>query len=201
MPSANQTLYVVVGGKGTDATLGTDSPGGYNGGGLGTWDGGTSELPSGTGETSGGGGGATHIATTTGVLSSLSGNRSAVLIVAGGGGGASWNTNGGAGGGLTAGAGANAGTVIPAGFGYGANATGTGNGDGVGGGGGGYQGGRAYDYKSNSSNAEGGTGYIGGVTSASTTAGLREGNGYARITLYKRGSVACASEAKAGRSL
>ena len=208
VPSVGQTLYVVVGGKGTDGIEGQDSPGGYNGGGLGTWD-------NNDNETSGGGGGATHIATSTGVLSSLSGNSSAVLIVAGGGGGASWDTNGGYGGGATAGSGAGSGTSISGAFGYGADATGhTGNGDGVGGGGGGYQGGRAYDCKSGSSNAEGGTGYINTVllTDASLIAGNasmpnpaggnnitgKEGNGYARIIFYGNGGSAgsCVSAVK-----
>ena len=208
VPSVGQTLYVVVGGKGTDGIERQDSPGGYNGGGMGTWD-------NNDNETSGGGGGATHIATSTGVLSSLSGNSSAVLIVAGGGGGASWDTNGGYGGGAAAGSGAGSGTSISGAFGYGADATGhTGNGDGVGGGGGGYQGGRAYDCKSGSSNAEGGTGYIntGQVTDAILIAGNspipnhaggsmvvgNEGNGHARIIFYGNGGSAgsCVSAVK-----
>ncbi len=34
----NEKLYIYVGGKGADAVVGQDSLGGYNGGGLGTWD-------------------------------------------------------------------------------------------------------------------------------------------------------------------
>ncbi len=101
------TLYVNVGGKGSNSTstLNVTVPGGYNGGGYGS-------LNTTSGKVSGAaGGGASHVATATGTLGALSTNTSAVLIVAGGGGGAgesnyansntSYNSNGGAGGGLS----------------------------------------------------------------------------------------------------
>lgn len=57
-------------------------------------------------------------------------------------------------------------------------------GEGNGGGGGGYYGGFSNQSTGMNSNAlgGGGAGYIGGVTGGSTTNGVREGNGYARIT-------------------
>ncbi len=79
--TANQTIYITIGGQGNTTTSpGTIVAGGYNGGGQGY-----SYTDSRGGAS---GGGATHIATTTGLLSSLSSNQSNILIVAGGGGGA-----------------------------------------------------------------------------------------------------------------
>jgi hypothetical protein len=105
--ASTTTLYVNVGGKGSNSTttLNVVAPGGYNGGGYGS-------LNTTSGKCSGGaGGGATHVATLSGTLGALSTNTSAVLIVAGGGGGAgesnyannntSYNSNGGAAGGLS----------------------------------------------------------------------------------------------------
>ena len=89
-----QTLYICVGGSGSQAVRrkgGTGDmvvvSGGYNGGGNArTWDNSGDNYM-------GSGGGATHIATATGVLSSLSSNTAAVQIVAGGGGGSSYYLN------------------------------------------------------------------------------------------------------------
>ena len=198
--SYGQHFYVVVGGKGHDAVLGTgniviSAIGGYNGGGGGNCD---DDNESG-GEASGAGGGATHIAkavpsgSTNYQLRNYSSNRNDVLIVAGGGGGASWNLNGGAGGGETGGSGTTTGTIIYGGFGYGANAVGMGQDDGVAGGGGGWQGGNTCNASSGGSNAGGGSGYIGGVTEGTTTAGVRSGNGHARIVFYRNGGGSCVS--------
>ena len=151
-------LYINVGGKGTNATYQADAPGGYNGGGSGTWDYHDDEA-------AGGGGGATHIALESGLLSTFEDKQDKLLIVAGGGGGRSWGASGGSGGGFTGGAdGGNrtANQLEGYAFGQGQNATGTGNGNGHGGGGGGYYGG----YESNRSgdtidSGGGGSGYIG----------------------------------------
>ena len=199
--SSGQHFYVVVGGKGHDAVLGTgniviSAIGGYNGGGGGNCDD-DNEVG---GEASGAGGGATHIAkaapsgSTNYQLRNYSSNRNDVLIVAGGGGGASWDLNGGAGGGETGGSGTTTGTIIYGGFGYGANAVGMGRDDGVAGGGGGWQGGNTCNASSGGSNAGGGSGYIGGVTDGTTTAGVRSGNGHARIVFYRNGGGSCVSE-------
>jgi len=158
----------------------------------------------------GGGGGATHIATTSGLLETLSDKKSQILIVAGGGGGSGWyrcNVNkygtngpgyhygwGGTGGGS---AGGNSSHIYsdnswphptsgtgghnPS-SGLGGNSSGNtaSFGKGVSGangcGGGGYFGGGA------STGGGGGSGYIGGVSGGSTSNGVREGHGYARIT-------------------
>ena len=80
--TAETTIYIVIGGRGTDG-YGSGNPinyGGYNGGGTARGDC-DSNGPAGSG------GGATHIATDPGLLSALNGNRNAVLIVGGGGGG------------------------------------------------------------------------------------------------------------------
>lgn len=112
--SANQTLYINVGGKGASGTTSSAGNGGYNGGGNGTLATYDSVIRAG-----GGGGGATHIALSSGVLSSLSGKTSDILIVAGGaGGGMVFNSpynksDGGSGGGYIGGEGkANAGNDI-----------------------------------------------------------------------------------------
>ncbi len=187
-------LYVVVGGKGSDAVLGSGTvtitaPGGYNGGGGGTCD---DENSSSAGrEAAGGGGGATHIAKAAPSSGSdyqlryYNSNSADILLVAGGGGGGSYKEWGGTGGGASGGAGAGSGTTHSGGFGYGANAQGMGDNDGVAGAGGGWQGGNAYNTTSSASYAGGGSGYIGaaGLTSSSTTGGVvYENNGRARIT-------------------
>lgn len=176
-----ETLYICVGGWGQNA-----DNGGYNGG-----EGGQP------------GGGATHVAKRTGLLKTLADYKDDVIIVAGGGGGAE-RTRGGDGGGLVGGDGSgsyssiishgkggtqttggaagessNYGLAVPGGFGYG----------GVGDtwydygstGGGGWYGGGGVTY---AGGAGGGSSYIGHrhLTETSTTAGLKEGNGYAIIT-------------------
>lgn len=185
-------LYVVVGGQGK--TGGSTSSGGYNGGGYTISTYGT------------GGGGATHIATSTGELKKLANNKQSVLIVAGGGGGYAgragrpggngggasgtdgYNGCGGLGYGATqTAAGASGRNGSAAGFGFGGNQT-AGNGNGGAGGGGGWYGGGAggNDYSSfrdnDDSGGGGGSGYIGGVTEGTTTAGQNTGNGKAKIT-------------------
>ena len=171
-----ETLYICVGGLNT----------GYNGG--------EGDVP---------GGGATHIARRTGLLKTLVNYKDLVLIVAGGGGGAERIT-GGAGGGLTGDSGSggydyltrngaggtqtnggrggntsNYGDGQTGGFGYG----GHGNaGDSGPTGGGGWYGGGGVTY---AGGAGGGSSYISHpeLQNASTTTGVRIGNGYAIITL------------------
>lgn len=200
--TANTTLYIVAGGKGTDCpNIGVGiSTGGYNGGGRSyAWN----STANGTG------GGATHIATKTGLLSTLASDKSSVLIVAGGGGASASNnaggtTLGGYGGGENGGTGAvspnndedrgvggsqtagggyihntssfNA-TVPPSsgGFGYGGNGSTRG---GAGGGAGYYGGGGASVW----GGGGGGSGYVGNVTNGTTTGNINTGNGYAIIT-------------------
>ena len=156
--TAGDKLYINVGEKGNDGVIGIDVPGGYNGGGSGTWD-------HGDNESAGAGGGATHIALKSGLLSELSEDVDSVLIVAGGAGGKSWDTNGGSGGGFTggpAGDGRSADQTSGYQFGKGQNATGTGANNGHGGGGGGFYGG--YESSASGGNVDfggGGSGYIG----------------------------------------
>ena len=172
----NEKVYIYVGEAGINGDASTS--GGYNGGGNAGYYG-----------YSGGGGGATHIAKTSGLLSTLSSNRSTIIIVAGGGGGAgSLSPDGlsGHGGGLSGTDGYNSSTngASQTAAGTSPNGNGTfGKGathsyDGGGGGGGYYGGGAGNDDR----HGGGGSGYIGGVTSGSTSAGTRSGNGYARIT-------------------
>ena len=155
---AGEKLYVNVGGKGSDAVVGEDVPGGYNGGGIGTWDHGDNEA-------AGGGGGATHIAKESGLLSTFSSKVDKLLIVAGGSGGRSWSSGGGSAGGyaaLPAGDGRVANQLTGYQFGKGQDATGYGDSDGHGGGGGGFYGG--YESSRNGGSSDfggGGSSYIG----------------------------------------
>ena len=232
------TLYICVGGRGTDGIINATSTainaaGGYNGGGGGTPDGADDE-------TGGGGGGATHVAIAAPSLSTIAGyqlrnysnNKNDVLIVAGGGGGSSCQAPGGGGGGTEGchawygstigswqndnggggkGGGANSGYA----FGYGQDGSGAGNGNGVGGGGGGWYGGYINtDQVSGRVNAGGGgSGYLSNLlTDAQTIDGEHtmpkhdgtngtmtgnSGNGYVRITFYRRGIATCATQGKA----
>lgn len=92
--TSGKSLYLYVGGTGTDgSTSATTTAGGYNGGGSGYC---TASYYV------GGGGGATHIATVSGLLSTLSSYSTAcvngdsscpILIVAGGGGGSAYNSS------------------------------------------------------------------------------------------------------------
>lgn len=153
----NDILYVYVGGQGANATIGSNAAGGYNGGGLGTWDGTDNEA-------SGGGGGATDIRLIDGEWND-SESLASRIIVAGGGGGSSYNYIPGNGGGLS---GTSAYASSPMAtqtsgylFGIGQDGSGVGDSDGVAGGGGGYWGGRTADVKLESSGA-GGSGYVSG---------------------------------------
>ena len=187
----NSKLYVVVGGQGKSPSHGCGA-GGYNGGGNGC------DLSSG-GRFSGGG--ATHIANRSGILSSLANYKSDILIVAAGGGGGKTSEitrYGGAGGGLT---GSMAGNSISSGRGGTQTSGGSGmssdfctstagtfgqGGNGCqhssGGGGGYYGGGGGTRWGNDDGTGGGGSSYIGGVSGGSTTAGVRAGNGYAKIT-------------------
>ena len=80
--NSNGSIYINIGGKGTDNTN-VNNIGGYNGGGYSYNKGVTS------------GGGATHIALSSGLLSTLESNKSNILIVSGGGGGSSGDPEGG----------------------------------------------------------------------------------------------------------
>ena len=196
--SKNQILYVVVGGKGIDANHYTDGTS-YNGGGI------ASSPRS-------GGGGATHIATVTGLLKDLVNNKPAVICVAGGAGSnGGWAEDGDrykSGGGLvglgsptkiwlsytetattkgdTGGTQTGCGPDgIKGGFGFGGSTT-SGN---AGAGGGGWYGGNASGGGgvSYQTHGGGGSGYIGGLTNASTQAGVNSPgnlNGYAIISWH-----------------
>ncbi len=89
---AGTKLYVYVGGKGTDAKVGTTVAGGYNGGGKGDYDHQDDEA-------SGAGGGATDIRLTSGTWNNFESLKSRIMVAAGGG-GASYQMQGGYGGGL-----------------------------------------------------------------------------------------------------
>ncbi|MBK8143748.1 MAG: hypothetical protein IPK62_01490 [Bacteroidetes bacterium] len=172
-----QVLNIFVGGKPT-TNLGTNSPGGYNGGG-------------GAGQYGGPGGGASDVR----VGGTALGDR---VIVAGGGGGGNTGCpnhgTGGAGGGLIGSDGIGLQGFLPGGGGSqvaggvagaapgAAGTLGIGAGTGTnyhegGGGGGYYGGGSAY-----AAGGGGGSSYIGGVTGGSTTSGLQSGNGEVIIT-------------------
>ena len=133
----NQVIYAYVGGAGVNAILEKDSLGGYNGGGLGTWD-------KSDDETAGGGGGATDFRFVNGDFDNINSLNSRIII-AGGGGGASWANSGGYGGGFKGGIAGPNGNYSAQTSGYklgvGENAVGVGASDGIGGGGGGYYGG------------------------------------------------------------
>ena len=165
--SKNTTVYVVVGGASATPKQGQDTAGGYNGGGLGTWDQAANEVKDNTGEVGGGGGGATHIALKSGLLSTLENSKSDILIVAGGGGGANCQYSGGSGGGISGNQGENSGgtggnQTSGCTFGKGCNGEDVGNSNGVSGGGGGFYGGNINSLSSGNYNAGGGgSGYIG----------------------------------------
>ena len=189
--SKDQILYVVCGGKGIDKNHYTDGTS-YNGGGINV---------SGSPEFSGGagGGGATHIATATGLLRDLVDNKEAVICVAGGGGvnggyadedNAKWRCGGGLvglgsnpiyhvdydghtesfttkadTGGTQTGCGPDG---IQGGFGYGGNALGDGGAGGGGWYGGNGSGGGGVHQRTHGG---GGSGYIGGLTNATSIDG------------------------------
>ena len=191
--NSSVNIYICVGQKGGDHSTNTGGNGGYNGGGKGGngYQPGYSWVIVG----GGGGGGATHIATTNrGILINYKNYKTDLLVVAGGGGG----RNGGAGGG-NSGGGANSsyneytisGGTQTSGYAFGQGQDGktkTVGGDagaeGNGGGGGGFYGGFALQKEGAHSHCPGagGSGYIGGVTNGTTTAGIQSGNGKALIT-------------------
>lgn len=176
--SAGQTIYVYVGGSGSNSYYG-----GFNGGGSGY----------NSGSDSAGGGGGTDIRVGGNELN----NR--VIVAGGGGGNGCQNDAGGAGGGTNGdrGTGNNYGSPGSGGtqssggssggrystngsLGQGGNVTG---GYGGGGGGGGYYGGGAgYSDEGGGNAGGGGSGYIGGVVNGAMSSGKRSGNGYAVIT-------------------
>lgn len=158
------TIYVYVGGKGTDAVVRQNSQGGWNGGGLGTWD-------NSDDESSGGGGGATDFRLTSGLWNDTNSLYSRIMV-AGAGGGASWTFKGGAGGGLE---GISYYPKSPAGtqtsgyaLGIGKDAWGKADSDGVGGGGSGYYGGMTNNI-SRASAGSGGSSYISGHEGCKST--------------------------------
>ena len=153
-----QNLYINVGQQGQNGVVAGVAAGGYNGGGIGTWDNSDDEA-------SGGGGGATSIGLKTGLLTSYENDLDNLLIVAGGGGGSSYTYSAGAGGGYRGGytSSTNQNVVDQTEgylFGKGQDASGTADSDGVAGGGGGLYGGYMNNVKKNSSGS-GGSGYIG----------------------------------------
>ena len=186
--NSTTTLNIYVGGQGTK------SAGGWNGGGAGG-------IDSGSSQNAGGGGGATDIR----IGGTALANR---VIVAGGGGGGGRDGATGAGGGVSgtasedynSGYGGKGGTQTAGGTAYYTNRGATngtlgqgGNGStnynaaGGGGGGGGYYGGGGGTSTQNhgsgwSAGGGGGSGYIGGVSGGTTQAGVRSGNGSAKIT-------------------
>lgn len=194
--SAGSTLYLYVGGQGQSGGASDQTnAGGWNGGGNGGYDN-SDQVQNG-----GGGGGASDVRYSGQVL----GNR---VIVAGGGGGSANSAGGGNGGGTSGSAGTTNSTGIGGGGGtqsaggtvyttsWGASAGSLGQGGngstnqnawGSSGGGGGYYGGgggtgTAIHSSGYAGAGGGGSSYIGGVTSGSTTAGQRSGNGLIKIT-------------------
>ena len=173
-----QVLNLYVGGQAPDVGNVTPAPGGFNGGGDG-------------GQYGAGGGGATDVR----VGGSALANR--VAVAGGGGGGNTGCPNygtGGGGGGSSGDVGLNlSGGFVPGGGGTQAAGGTAGSAPGmagqlglggsaaayhVAGGGGGYYGGGAAF----AAGGGGGSGYIGGLTAASTTSGVRAGNGAIVIT-------------------
>ena len=199
--SANNKIYVAVGGKGTNGTGNADASGGWNGGGKGSWE-------RKDDETAGGGGGCTSIQTTLksdGQLKNYSSVKTTeVLIVAGGGGGLMFTdsdtkNNFGIGGGTNGGKSNFEGKIATQtsgfAFGQGMNYTDTGHystepGDyGIPGGGGGWYGGfTSYTNQANGDknlNAGGGSGYVKStLTEKGTTSGIRTGHGHSIITWH-----------------
>ena len=88
-----EVLYLYVGGQGTSGIKSQDAPGGYNGGGIGTWDNSDDEAD-------GAGGGATDVRLVSGEWNDATSLASRIMVAAGGG-GASDTVSGLAGGGLT----------------------------------------------------------------------------------------------------
>ena len=153
-----EKIYIYVGGHGEDAVAKKDSPNGYNGGGLGTWDHEDDEA-------AGAGGGATDIRLVANDWDNFESLKSRIMVAAGGG-GATNLTAGGAGGGLeglTNRTKSQPGTQISGyQFGIGQDGYGTGDSNGVAGSGGGYYGGTTSDYSDNAEAGAGGSSYVSG---------------------------------------
>ena len=183
-----QTIYIVVGAQGSNSQGDAEAwrSYAYNGGGRAF-----------SGDS--GAGGATHIATTNrGQLYQYESYKSEVLIVAGGAGGGESDSSTGTGGGLTGGSNRGGTQTSPGTNGDTSNAKHKGRSasfglgaDGAscssrypadpcfGAGGGGWYGGGTGDY---GNGGGGGSGYIGGVTNATTTNGVNNGNGKAKVS-------------------
>ena len=153
-----EKIYIYVGGHGEDAVAKKDSPNGYNGGGLGTWDHEDDEA-------AGAGGGATDIRLVANDWDNFESLKSRIMVAAGGG-GATNLTAGGAGGGLE---GLTNRTKSQPGtqksgyqFGIGQDGYGTGDSNGVAGSGGGYYGGTTSNYSDNAEAGAGGSSYVSG---------------------------------------
>lgn len=153
-----ENLYLYIGGHGADAICYQDAKGGYNGGGLGTWDYSDNEA-------AGAGGGATDIRLVAGEYNDFEALKSRIMVAAGGG-GSSWYTSGGAGGGLeglTNRVYATPGTQNSGyKFGIGQDGYGVGASDGVGGAGGGYYGGNTSDVADACEAGAGGSSFVSG---------------------------------------
>ena len=153
-----EKIYIYVGGHGVDAVAKKDSPNGYNGGGLGTWDHEDDEA-------AGAGGGATDIRLVANEWNNFESLKSRIMVAAGGG-GATNRTAGGAGGGLeglTNRKRSQPGTQISGyQFGIGQDGYGTGQSNGVAGSGGGYYGGTTSNYSDNAEAGAGGSSYVSG---------------------------------------
>ena len=158
----DDTLYIYVGGKGSDALNAKDSMGGYNGGGNGTHD-------HSDNESAGAGGGATDIRTVPGTWDYHKSLASRIMVAAGGG-GAAYNEPGAYAGGLIGGKAFYAGSadqVSGYAFGYGENGVWVNTNVEVAGGGGGYYGGYAKTSGSKDvyrAAGGGGSSYISGYT-------------------------------------
>lgn len=207
--SADDTLYIYVGGAGSSVNLTPQTanaviPGGYNGGGDGY------SVPGNYGGTPyrGSGGGCSSLAWSSGLLSSFSEDPSDVILVAAGGGAAGMYNNdeygdGGAGGGEN---GSDGTTTRPGGTGtLGSGATQSAGGTGYtsgsfgqggscgpistyggnGGGGGWYGGGSSR----NSWGAGGGSSYLGSVSDPATESGVNEGDGSVSVYQISTGFV------------
>ena len=164
--SANDQFFIFIGGKGTDAKISTRVAGGWNGGGIGDYDGADDEC-------GGGGGGATDIRVTNGNWNDFTSLLSRIMV-AGGGGGAAWYVAGGYGGGLSGGPGLGETDNSHVGspgtqesgykFGQGENGTRTYANSSVGGGGSGYWGATASRGADQfEASASGGSGYVSGM--------------------------------------
>ncbi len=175
-------LYVCVGGRGTDSYINASSPllpGGYNGGGYSQ----ATQSDSGGYSGAGSGGGATHFGLKNKILKEYESTAGLLLVAGGGGSGSNWYcwtegkgywVEGLAG--LNGNADSN---VYESNFGYSSVQ-----------GGGGLYGGRPYGgspYSASTYPSSGGQGYVGDLTNGYIEESEHTGNGYAVITLMKKG--------------